>query len=133
MDNCVFCKIVKGVLPAHKILENDNYLAFLDIFPRNTAQTVVIPKKHLHSKLTENDKDEVVKLMDFALDVAQKIEQKLPEVERCQFVIEGLELDHMHFKLFPAFFPEPKEHVVSQSGVRANEDELQKIANVINS
>ena len=133
MDDCVFCKIVRGELPSYKIHENENYLAFLDIFPKNSAQTVVTPKKHLHSKLTENDKQEILNLMDFALDVAEKIEKKLPEVERCQFVIEGLELDHLHFKLYPAFFPEPKEHVVSQSGARANDAELKRISDLINS
>lgn len=133
MDNCIFCKIVRGELPSYKIAENDKFIAFLDRFPTNTAQTVVIPKKHLPSKLTENDKEEILALMDFALDVASQIEGKMPEVERCQFVIEGLELDHLHIKLFPAFFPEPRDHVVSQGGSEALDPELKRIADLINS
>lgn len=133
MEDCIFCKIVNGQIPSYKVHETDSYIAFLDIFPKNTAQTVVIPKKHLPSKLTENDKNEILGLMDFALDVAEKIEKKLPEVERCQFVIEGLELNHLHIKLYPTFFPEPTKHVVSQSGARANDEELKRISDLINS
>ena len=46
MKDCVFCKIVKGELPAYKIYEDDNFLAFLDIMPFTDGHTQVIPKKH---------------------------------------------------------------------------------------
>ena len=44
--NCVFCKIVEGKVPAYKIYEDRNYIAFLDKFPRTPGHTQVIPKKH---------------------------------------------------------------------------------------
>lgn len=46
MSDCIFCKIVAGELPCYKIYENDNYLAFLDIFPTTEGHTLVIPKVH---------------------------------------------------------------------------------------
>jgi len=46
MDECLFCKIVRGELPAHKIYETDKVLAFLDIRPVNAGHTLVIPKTH---------------------------------------------------------------------------------------
>ena len=46
MDNCIFCKIVKGDIPCFKIHEDDNYLAFLDISSLVEGHTLVIPKKH---------------------------------------------------------------------------------------
>lgn len=47
--NCVFCKIVAGVIPSAKVYEDDQVLAFLDIAPFNFGHTVVIPKEHFQS------------------------------------------------------------------------------------
>ena len=46
MNNCIFCKIVKGEIPCYKVFENDFVLAFLDIAPCSDGHTVIIPKKH---------------------------------------------------------------------------------------
>ncbi len=46
MDDCIFCKIVKGDIPCFKIHENDKFLAFLDISQFAEGHTLVIPKKH---------------------------------------------------------------------------------------
>jgi histidine triad (HIT) family protein len=46
MENCIFCKIVKGELPSSKIYEDDKVFAFLDIEPVNLGHTLVIPKEH---------------------------------------------------------------------------------------
>ncbi len=46
MPDCIFCKIVRGELPSHKLYEDDKTFAFLDIHPVNPGHTLVIPKKH---------------------------------------------------------------------------------------
>jgi histidine triad (HIT) family protein len=46
MINCIFCSIIAGDIPAHKVYEDDGYLAFLDIFPASKGHTLVIPKSH---------------------------------------------------------------------------------------
>lgn len=46
MNDCVFCKIVSGEIPSRKVLETDDFLAFIDIHPRAPGQVQVIPKKH---------------------------------------------------------------------------------------
>ena len=48
MSDCIFCKIVAGELPSYKIYEDEQYLAFLDVYPKTDAQTLVIPKTHVH-------------------------------------------------------------------------------------
>ena len=48
MEDCIFCKIVKGEIPAYKIAEDDKYLAFLDIAQIVEGHTLVIPKNHHH-------------------------------------------------------------------------------------
>ncbi len=47
MDDCIFCKIINGDVPCHKVYEDDDFLAFLDINPLNPGHTLVIPKKHI--------------------------------------------------------------------------------------
>src|SRR5690606_32699340 len=46
MNDCIFCKIVSNQIPAYKIYEDDQFLAFLDIFPITPGHTLVIPKQH---------------------------------------------------------------------------------------
>ncbi len=50
--DCVFCKIVQGQIPCHKVFETDTVLAFLDVGPLNDGHTLVIPKAH-HERLEE--------------------------------------------------------------------------------
>ena len=59
MDNCVFCKIVKGEIPCIKIYEDDNFLVFLDIHPINKGHTLIIPKQH-YNNLFEIDNKEIL-------------------------------------------------------------------------
>ncbi|CAN2239451.1 HIT family protein [Candidatus Planktophila dulcis] len=47
MSECIFCKIVEGSLPSHKVFENEDCYAFLDIFPAGRGHTLVIPKTHV--------------------------------------------------------------------------------------
>ncbi|MCX6777397.1 MAG: HIT family protein [Candidatus Micrarchaeota archaeon] len=46
MEECIFCRIAKGGIPSSKVLEDENFLAFLDINPINKGHLLVIPKKH---------------------------------------------------------------------------------------
>jgi histidine triad (HIT) family protein len=51
-EDCVFCKIIDGTIPAYKVYEDDETLAFLDIKPNNPGQTLVIPKDHTENIYT---------------------------------------------------------------------------------
>ncbi|MBI4918452.1 HIT family protein [archaeon] len=57
MDNCIFCKIIKGEIPCEKIYEDEYTLAFLDIMPVNEGHTLVIPKKHSEQLILNHDGD----------------------------------------------------------------------------
>lgn len=99
--NCTFCKIVKGDLPAHKIWENENYLAFLSIFPNTEGFSVVIPKKHYPSYVADLPKDILFGLIDAATQVSKLLDSKLDDVGRTGIIFEGFGIDHVHAKLFP--------------------------------
>ena len=49
MDDCLFCKIIKGEIPSYTVYENDKIKAFLDINPVTNGHCVIIPKKHIQN------------------------------------------------------------------------------------
>ena len=55
--DCIFCKIVNGEVPCHKVWEDEKHLAFLTIFPNTEGVTVVIPKKHYPSYVFDLPRD----------------------------------------------------------------------------
>ncbi len=57
MEDCIFCKIVKGEIPCVKVYENDNVLVFADINPITDGHTLVIPKNHAENiwEISEED------------------------------------------------------------------------------
>lgn len=95
----IFTKIVNGEIPAYKIAETEDYLAFLDVYPLVKGHTLVIPKKEV-DKLFEMDKQLYTGLMDFAYDVAQAVEKAMPCV-RVGVAVIGLEVPHAHVHLVP--------------------------------
>lgn len=100
-DDCIFCQIVQGVLPSHKIWEDENYLAFLSIFPNTEGFSVVITKDH-HPSYVFNLPDDVLSgLIIAAKKVGRLIDAKLEDVGRTGLIAEGFGIDHAHVKLFP--------------------------------
>lgn len=103
MDDCVFCKIVNGEISAEKIFEDNDFIAFLSITPVYDGLTVVATKRHLDSDVYKSMSDEELSKMHvFAKKVALILSDAL-EPERVMQVLEGLEVNHAHIKLFPKY------------------------------
>ena len=124
MENCVFCQIVASKLPSFKIYEDDNFLAFLDIYPRVEGHTLVIPKKHYRW---------VYDVPNFAAywEVALKITKAMKKTFNPYFIsyiTHGLQVPHAHIHIMPRkrgeeeFVPETKNF---------NRETLDKIAEKI--
>ena len=60
MDDCIFCKIVKGEIPSEKVYEDEEILAFKDIHPKAPVHILVIPKKHIASAIEIEEQDEAL-------------------------------------------------------------------------
>lgn len=75
MSECVFCKIVQGAIPAKKVFENDDFLAFQDIQPAAPVHCLLIPKKHIVSlaEVTEDDGDWLGSMMALVPQVAKLV------------------------------------------------------------
>lgn len=143
MENCIFCKIIKGEIPSYKVRENDEFYAFLDAAPNCKGQTLVVPKKHYNSDIfliEENGFYE--RFLTAAKTVAELLKRKL-EVLRVWMVVEGLEVPHLHIKLYPmhgldkpherkkydpVYFETYPWYITSLSGNRAKQEEQEKIA-----
>ena len=99
MKECIFCKIVNEEIPVHKVFEDDDYLVFHDAFPTMKGQLLVIPKKH-YSYLFEMPDDEYCNLWLTAKRAAKAMDMSVA-IERVAVVVEGLEVDHVHIRLYP--------------------------------
>lgn len=107
MENCIFCKIVNGELPSHKVYEDDNFLAFLDIHPQSPGHVQVIPKEHFRWVW---DVPSSAKAMAGKANIGDYFEvvQKIALAQRKAFdtdwilsKIVGDEAEHAHIWVFP--------------------------------
>ena len=103
MEDCIFCKIIKGEIPSEKVYEDDEILAFKDINPAAPIHILVIPKKHIDSllKLEETDYELIGKIQK----VINKLSKELNiEEEGFRVIVNcgkdaGQEVMHLHYHL----------------------------------
>lgn len=95
----IFSRIVNGEIPAYKVAENDNFLAFLDVNPLVNGHTLVIPKKEV-DYIFDLDENEYLAMMSFAKKVATGVRKAIP-CKRIGVAVIGLEVPHAHIHLVP--------------------------------
>lgn len=110
MEDCIFCKIIKGEIPAYKVYEDDSFLAFLDIYPRTKGHTLVIPKNH-YRWVYEVPNFE--KYWGVALKITKAM-QKALNPYFISYLTYGLDVPHAHIHILPRYgeggiFPETKK------------------------
>ena len=148
MENCIFCKIVKGEAPCHKIWEDDKHLAFLSIFPNTEGFSVVITKEHHSSYAFDLPEEILLGLVLASKKVAKLLDSKLEDVGRTGMIFEGFGVDHIHAKLFPMhgtkmaewkplksnvdkYFTQYEGYISSHDYKRAEDEQLSKLAEKI--
>lgn len=104
MENCIFCKIIKGEIPSMTIYEDDIVKVFLDINPTTNGDTLIVPKKHIENMLDLDDK---------TLSHIHKISKEIYNVLKEKLNIDGLtlvqnnfygqEIKHYHVHLIPRY------------------------------
>jgi histidine triad (HIT) family protein len=104
MNDCLFCKIIAGDIPARKIYEDDEFLSFLDIFPANRGHSLVIPKAH-HQDIQSIPEELYAGLALRAKRVADILTQKLsPEgvtIFQMNKSAGWQSVFHIHFHVIP--------------------------------
>ncbi len=95
--NCIFCKIVKRIIPANIVYEDDNFIAFLDINPQSPGHTQIIPKEHYRWVWDVPNAGEY-------FEVAKKIALAQRKAFNTDFILSrivGDEVHHAHIWVFP--------------------------------
>jgi histidine triad (HIT) family protein len=95
----IFSKIIAGEIPSYKIAEDENFYAFLDIFPLMKGHTLVVPKTEVDNMFDLSD-DYLKALLVFAKPIAKAIENSF-DCNRCGMAVIGLEVPHAHLHLVP--------------------------------
>ncbi|MGC9599449.1 MAG: HIT family protein [Minisyncoccia bacterium] len=131
--NCIFCKIASGEIPAQVVYEDDRAFAFLDIAPRTSGHTMVIPKTHVPNFLELPDA-EVAPLFAAVKKVAGMLSRKL----KCDGITVGINqgrasgqvVDHLHVHLMPRWYGDgggPVQSLVNRKPKETLEEIRKKI------
>lgn len=123
----IFSKIISGEIPAFKVAESNDYLAFLDINPLAKGHVLVIPKQETDYLFDIGD-EEYMGLWIFAKIVAQGIKRVYP-CERIGVAVVGLEVAHAHIHLMP--INEVGDINFSRPKLKLNQEELLESADAI--
>lgn len=127
MNNCIFCKIVEGVIPSHKVYEDDRVLAFLDINPVSVGHTLLIPKEHY--RWIQDMPDDLVSYSFIKVkELILKLKEKLG-ANYVQLSVIGEEVAHVHIWLVPRV---GKDNPTNFSKIEKDPDYFEKVLEKLN-
>lgn len=130
------------MLPSYIFWEDTNHLAILDIYPSVIGQTLIITKRHYPSYVFEMPERDYLLFMEAARRVSRILDTKLKALRTC-LVMEGMEVNHSHLKLYPIYkvlaqtstqtadLNEYPGYLTTLHGLRATDENLRRILNVL--
>jgi histidine triad (HIT) family protein len=129
MSDCIFCKIVKGDIPAYKVYEDEKVYAFLDINPLSKGHTLVLSKEHYVNVL-----DTPKELYGYMSEIVKKIAQKIEDEYKPEGILinqnngrkAGQEIDHVHIHIKP-IYEDTKVFREGKHRKQLPEEEMKKI------
>lgn len=102
--DCLFCKIVSGEIPSHRIYEDEFVYAFLDIYPSSEGHAIVLPKKHI-PRFTAMEGPEAASLFESVSRVAKAVEKALDvpgmNIGINNGEVAGQSVPHVHVHIVP--------------------------------
>jgi histidine triad (HIT) family protein len=123
----IFSKIIVGEIPCHKIYEDENHLAFLDVMPLVRGHVLVVPKREI-DYIFDFSEDEMANMWKFALPVAKAIKKAIP-CKRIGTAVIGLEVPHAHIHLVP--MDTANDLNFTREKLIVSNEELAEIADII--
>lgn len=123
----IFTRIMQGEIPCHKIAENEDYFAFLDIMPLAPGHVLVVPKKEV-DYIFDLDEKLLSGILPFAKNIAAAMEKAMP-CERIGISVIGLEVPHAHVHLIP--LRSMDDINFSRPKLKMSQEELARIAAAI--
>ena len=130
-SNCIFCQIVQGIIPAHKVYEDEFTMAFLDKAPIQKGHVLVIPKDH-YDRFEEVDEEDLASLIETVQKVGRAV-MKLPNVIAYNVRLNngpgaGQVVDHVHFHIIPRYVD---DGLVDWAGQDYSDAEIQETKNLL--
>ena len=122
----IFTKIIKGEIPCYKIVEDADFLAFLDVNPNAKGHTLCVPKQEI-DKVFDLEDDLYLGLMQFSKKVAVALEKTIP-CNRIGMAVIGLEVPHAHVHLIPL---NEMDEMRFKNKVSMNKEEFEALARQI--
>lgn len=123
----IFSRIIAGEIPCHKVAENEQFLAFLDVMPLKEGHVLVIPKKEV-DYIFDMEDELLSEMMIFSKMVATKMKRVLP-CRKIGVTVIGLEVPHAHIHLIP--INSVSDMDFSKPKLTVNNDKLAEIAKLI--
>jgi histidine triad (HIT) family protein len=129
MDDCIFCKIVKGDIPSYKVYEDEKVYAFLDIKPLSKGHILILPKEHY-----ENVFDTPKELYGYMFEVAKKIAEHIKEkynpkgifINQNNGQMAGQSIMHVHLHVKP-IYDESQKHSEETKRMELSKEEMKNI------
>jgi histidine triad (HIT) family protein len=126
MDDCIFCKIVKGEIPSTPVFEDEHVLAFLDIRPVTYGHTLVIPKAH-HVWLYDTPDELLAHIMKTVKFLMPRLRDAM-ESETVTVSVVGIDVPHFHVHLIPR---RPNDGLPRWPELGYKDNEMQTVAEKI--
>lgn len=132
--DCLFCKIVAGEIPSHKVYEDDFVYAFLDIYPCSEGHTIVLPKKHF-SRFTEMEEKDAAALFTSVNIIAKTVERTLGlegmNIGINNGEIAGQTVPHVHVHIIPRRAGDGEGNMHTIVEMHPSTDDLPELAKTI--
>lgn len=129
VEECLFCRIIKGDIPSARLYEDVDVLAFLDIFPISKGHTVVIPIKH-YSNFFDFPDDSMDKyftvLKKLAIQIKTNLEADGINIIQNNLPAAGQLVNHMHFHIIPRW-KDDKKLQIKLTREQASPEQLQRV------
>ena len=133
MEDCIFCKIIKGELPSFKIYESDDVVSFLTIAPMNEGHALVVPKKH-YENLFDTPEDLLAEIISDEKKLSITIKGSLNSdginIVQNNGVSAGQEIMHYHLHIIPRY---EGDGLKPWHGIQKTPDEIRLVAEKIKS
>jgi histidine triad (HIT) family protein len=119
----IFSKIIAGEIPSYKIAEDENFIAFLDVFPLVKGHVLVVPKTEV-DKIFDLPDHYLSSMLVFAKPIAHAIEKTM-DCNRCGISVMGLEIPHAHMHLVP--INSANDLNFTQPKIKLSEEEMEAV------
>ena len=132
MEDCIFCKIIEGEIPSHKVYEDENVIAFLDTNPTSKGHTLVVPKEHVENIHEASG-------MDYIWDPIVKVSNAVKDAFNPEGIninqnngeVAGQEVMHMHFHVTPRYTGDEIEIEYNREELENGDEVAEKISEKI--